>query len=58
MSALAGRVALVTGAGQGEGAGIARVLAAEGAVVVVNDLVAERADAVAAEVGGRAARHV
>jgi NAD(P)-dependent dehydrogenase (short-subunit alcohol dehydrogenase family) len=54
MSALAGKVALVTGAGQGVGAGIARVLADEGAAVVVNDLLPERAEVVAAEVGGRA----
>lgn len=51
---LSGRTALVTGAGQGVGAGIARVLAAAGADVVVNDRVAERADAVAAEIGCRA----
>jgi NAD(P)-dependent dehydrogenase (short-subunit alcohol dehydrogenase family) len=51
---LAGKVALVTGAGQGVGAGIARVLADRGATVVVNDLAAERAEAVAADVGGRA----
>lgn len=51
---LAGRVALITGAGQGVGAGIAEVLAADGATVIVNDLVEDRARAVAAGVGGRA----
>lgn len=36
MSKLAGKVAIVTGASKGIGAGIARALAAEGAAVVVN----------------------
>ncbi len=44
---LTGRLALVTGAGQGIGAGIARHLAAQGARVVVNDFFEERAQATA-----------
>ena len=36
MSKLAGKVAVVTGASKGIGAGIAKALAAEGAAVVVN----------------------
>ena len=47
---LTGRVALVTGAGQGVGAGIARMLARQGAAVAVNDLHGERADATVANI--------
>jgi NAD(P)-dependent dehydrogenase (short-subunit alcohol dehydrogenase family) len=50
----AGLRAVVTGAGSGIGAALARALAAEGAQVVVNDLVADRAASVAASVGGLA----
>ncbi|MFE2943037.1 bifunctional aldolase/short-chain dehydrogenase [Streptomyces sp. NPDC059255] len=49
---LATRVALVTGAGSGIGKAIAQRLAAEGACVVVADLNAENAAAVADELGG------
>jgi 3-oxoacyl-[acyl-carrier protein] reductase len=54
---LTGRVALVTGAGQGVGAGIARLLAAQGAAVAVNDLVRDRAQETVTDItaaGGRA----
>jgi len=47
---LTGRRALVTGAGQGVGRGIAMTLAAAGAEVGVNDLVTDRAGAVAEEI--------
>lgn len=54
---LEGKVALITGAGQGVGRGIAKVLAQEGAKLAVNDLILEKANAVAGEIqtaGGHA----
>ncbi len=49
---LRGKVALVTGAAQGIGAGIARRLAAEDAQVVLGDIDAEKAAATAAQLAG------
>jgi rhamnulose-1-phosphate aldolase/alcohol dehydrogenase len=49
---LAARVAFVTGAGSGIGKAIAHRLAAEGACVVVADIDATSAEAVAREIGG------
>jgi 3-oxoacyl-[acyl-carrier protein] reductase len=51
---IAGRVAIVTGAGSGMGRATARLFAAEGAQVAVIDLDPAAADAVAAECGGSA----
>lgn len=47
-----GKVFIVTGGASGLGEGTARLLAAEGATVVVADLQAERGEAVAREIGG------
>ncbi|MBU2546881.1 MAG: SDR family oxidoreductase [Proteobacteria bacterium] len=49
--AIQGKVALITGAGQGVGREIGRVLAAEGARVIINDLFEARARSVADEIG-------
>jgi 2-hydroxycyclohexanecarboxyl-CoA dehydrogenase len=54
---LKGKVAIVTGAGQGVGEGIVKLLAKEGARVVVNDYFQDRADKVAKDIvtaGGEA----
>jgi 3-oxoacyl-[acyl-carrier protein] reductase len=52
---LGGRVAVVTGAGQGIGEAIARRLAASGARVAVTDVIEDRARDVAADLPGAAA---
>jgi meso-butanediol dehydrogenase/(S,S)-butanediol dehydrogenase/diacetyl reductase len=54
MSRLEGKAAIVTGGGSGIGRAICMRFAAEGASVVVADIVGERAEEVAAEIGGRA----
>jgi 3-oxoacyl-[acyl-carrier protein] reductase len=57
MESLIGRTAIVTGAGAGIGAGIASVLARDGATVLAADIDGDRAAATAAEIerdGGRA----
>lgn len=57
MTEIAGRVALVTGGGSGIGRALAMALAADGAAVVVADILKENAAAVVADIertGGRA----
>lgn len=56
MSGLEGSVALVTGAGQGVGRGIALALAAKGAAVAVTGRTASKLDSVVAEIEGRGGR--
>ncbi|MEO6126524.1 MAG: SDR family NAD(P)-dependent oxidoreductase [Ilumatobacteraceae bacterium] len=59
MGSLDGKIAIVTGAGQGVGRCHAEFLAAEGAAVVVNDISGAADDVAAAivEAGGRAVAH-
>lgn len=65
MALLEGKVALITGAGRGLGEAYARLLAKEGAAVVINDIgkneagdyIAESVAASIREAGGRAAAH-
>jgi NAD(P)-dependent dehydrogenase (short-subunit alcohol dehydrogenase family) len=50
------KVAIVTGAAQGIGEGIARVFAAEGAIAVLSDILDERGEAVAEDIRRRSGR--
>jgi 3-oxoacyl-[acyl-carrier protein] reductase len=59
MGKLTGKVAIVTGASKGIGAGIAKSLAAEGAAVVVNYASSkEGADRVVAEIAGHGGKAI
>lgn len=51
---LAGKIALVTGAGSGIGEACARVMAAHGATVIVSDLRADAGETVVRSIGGHA----
>lgn len=54
---LDGKLVLVTGAAQGQGAAEARLFAAEGATVVLTDVKADEGQAVADEIGGAFVTH-
>ena len=54
---LAGKTALITGAAQGLGAAMARMFARHGARVLVTDINADGAAAVAGEIGGESIAH-
>src|SRR3978361_318770 len=55
---LAGKVAVITGGGQGIGRGIAKAFASEGASIVIIDLDAETAEDAAKECAGRGVESV
>ncbi|MEU2834443.1 SDR family NAD(P)-dependent oxidoreductase [Streptomyces lavendulae] len=58
MGKLDGRVVLITGAARGQGEQEARLFAAEGARVVLGDVLDEQGAAVAEDIGGDRARYV
>ena len=58
MKRLDGKVTIVTGAGSGIGEATARLMAREGALVVVADLRADQAERVAADLDGALAVEV
>ncbi|MFJ3926128.1 SDR family NAD(P)-dependent oxidoreductase [Streptomyces sp. NPDC090022] len=58
MGKLDGRVVIITGAARGQGEQEARLFAAEGAKVLLGDVLDEQGEAVAKELGGDRARYV
>ena len=54
MKRLENKVAIVTGAGRGIGEAVARLFVAEGASVVITDVLAENGEKVASDLGAKA----
>jgi 3alpha(or 20beta)-hydroxysteroid dehydrogenase len=57
MARLAGKVALITGGGRGQGEQEARLFAAEGASVVLTDVLDDEGKQIAADIGASASYH-
>ena len=55
MTRMQGKVALVSGGAEGIGEAVARLIVAEGGSVMLGDVQLEKAEALAAELGDRAA---